>query len=148
MIPSSTEIENFKSNLQEINGKFGFSLYMTASMKMVPTKVGPAPLGGYLSYELPPAEGNFEVRCNVDFSGGRSDNDDSTNNLPEPLKHGIEHESAALQQYTNHMKHIWRLHDRAKMARIRQKLERFQQLLQRNSGLLSVPQRVHRRLWT
>ena len=29
----------------------------------------------------------------------------STKNLPEPLKHGIEHESAALQQYTNYMKH-------------------------------------------
>ena len=197
-IPSSTEIENFKSNLQEINGKFGVSLYMTAGMKMVPTKVGPAPLGGYLSYQLAPTEGNFEVRCNVDFSRGRSDNDlplttyphfplalvlplftitqcprehqefleslqlnendatslekdtvsqrssnrwwkerrpsitasqfgdilvrksvtklflerlvndcspNSTNNLPEPLKHGIEHESAALQQYTNYMKH-------------------------------------------
>ena len=32
-------------------------------------------------------------------------NPNSTNNLPEPLKHGIEHESAALQQYTNYMKH-------------------------------------------
>ena len=41
-----------------------------------------------------------------------------------------------------------RLHDRAKMARIRQKLERFQQFLQRNSELLSVPCRVHKRLWT
>ena len=41
-----------------------------------------------------------------------------------------------------------RLHDRAKMARIRQKLERFQQFLERNSELLSVPRRVHRRLWT
>ena len=41
-----------------------------------------------------------------------------------------------------------RLHDRAKMARIRQKLERFQQFLQRNSELLSVPCRVHRRLRT
>ena len=41
-----------------------------------------------------------------------------------------------------------RLHDRAKMARARQKLERFQQFLQRNSELLSVPRRVHRRLWT
>ena len=28
--------------------------------------------------------------------------------------HGIEHESAALQQYTNYMKHKGRLHDRAK----------------------------------
>ena len=37
VIPSSTEIENFKSNLQEINGKFGLSLYMTVGMKMVPT---------------------------------------------------------------------------------------------------------------
>ena len=34
------------------------------------------------------------------------------------------------------------------MARIRQKLEQFQQFLQRNSELLSVPQRVHRHLWT
>ena len=34
------------------------------------------------------------------------------------------------------------------MARLRQKLERFPQFLQRNSELLSVPQRVHRRLWT
>ena len=41
-----------------------------------------------------------------------------------------------------------RLHERAKMARIQQKLERFQQFLQRNSELLSVPCRVHRRLWT
>ena len=41
-----------------------------------------------------------------------------------------------------------RLHDRAKMARIRQKLERFQEFLQRNSEVLSVPQLVHRRLWT
>ena len=98
---------------------------MTAGMKMVPTKVGPVPLGGYLSYQLAPAEGNFEVRCNVDFSRGLSDN-----NLPDPLKHSIEHESAALQQYTNHMKHKGRLHDRAKMSRIRQKLERFQQFLQ------------------
>ena len=47
---------------------------MTAGMKMVPTKVGPAPLGGYLSYQLAPAEDNFEVRCNVDFSRGRCDN--------------------------------------------------------------------------
>ena len=121
---------------------------MTAGMKMAPTKVGPAPLGGYLSYQLAPAEGNFEVRYYVDFSRGRSDNADSTSTLPEPLKHGIKHESAALQQYTNHMKHKGRLHDRAKMARIRQKLERFQQFLLRNSELLSVPQRIHRRLRT
>lgn len=75
VIPSSTEIENFKSNLQEINGKFGLTLYMTAGIKMVPTKIGPARLGGYLSYQLAPTEGNFEVRCNVDFSRGCSDND-------------------------------------------------------------------------
>lgn len=74
-------------------------------MKLVPFKVGHAPLGVYLSYQLAPTEGNFEVRCNLDFSRGRSDNDESTNNLPEPLKHGIEHESAGLQQYTNYMKH-------------------------------------------
>ena len=41
-----------------------------------------------------------------------------------------------------------RLHDRAKMARIRQKLERFHEFLKRNSEVLSVPQLVHRRLWT
>ena len=34
------------------------------------------------------------------------------------------------------------------MARIRKKLKQFQQFLQRNSELLSVPQRVHRHLWT
>ena len=34
------------------------------------------------------------------------------------------------------------------MARIRKKLEQFQQFLQRNSELLSLPQRVHRHLWT
>ena len=56
--------------MQEINGKFGLSLYMTAGMKMVPTKAGPAPLGGYLSYQLAPAESNFEVGCNVDFQDG------------------------------------------------------------------------------
>ena len=130
---------------------------MTAGMKMVPTKVGPAPLEGYLSYQLAPAKCNFQVRCNVEFSRGWvlkswvlkcSDNDDRTNNLLEPLKYGIEHESAALQQYTNHMKHKRRLHDRARMPRIRQKLERFQQFLQRNSEFLFVLQRVHRRLWT
>lgn len=75
VIPRSTEIENFKSNLQEISGKFGLSLYMTTGMKMVPTRVGPAPSGGYLSYQLAPSDSNFEVRCNVDFSRGRSDND-------------------------------------------------------------------------
>ena len=48
----------------------------------------------------------------------------------------------------NHSLLEGRLHDRAKMARIRQKLERFQQFLQRNSEVLSVPCRVHRRLWT
>ena len=34
------------------------------------------------------------------------------------------------------------------MARIRQKVEQFQQFLQRNSELVSVPQRVQRHLWT
>ena len=34
------------------------------------------------------------------------------------------------------------------MARIQQKLEQFQQFLQRDSELLSIPQRVHRHLWT
>ena len=32
-------------------------------------------------------------------------NPNSSNNLPESLKHGIKHESAAFQQYTNNMEH-------------------------------------------
>lgn len=31
----------------------------------VPTRVGPAPLGGYLSYQLAPTAGNFKAAYNV-----------------------------------------------------------------------------------
>ena len=36
--------------------------------EIVPTRVGPAPLGGYLSYQMAPTEGNFKVTCNIDLS--------------------------------------------------------------------------------
>ena len=48
-VPSSTEIQNFKAHLQQVNKRFGIRLYMTSGDEKVPTKVGPAPLGGYLS---------------------------------------------------------------------------------------------------
>ena len=35
--------------------------------------MGPAPLGGYPSYQLAPTEGNFEVYCNVDLSDNCTD---------------------------------------------------------------------------
>ncbi|PFX31353.1 hypothetical protein AWC38_SpisGene3816 [Stylophora pistillata] len=35
VIPSSKEIENFKSNLQEIHGKLGLSIYMTVDGKVI-----------------------------------------------------------------------------------------------------------------
>ena len=73
--PSGIEIANFKSNLQQINKNFGLSLYMDKGTAMVPTKAGPAPLGGYLSYQLAPTEGNFTVTCNVDLSKGPTDID-------------------------------------------------------------------------
>lgn len=197
--PSNLEVENFKTHLQQVNKKFGLSLYMDAGTEVVPTKVGPAPLGGYLSYQLAPTEGNFKVVCNIDLSVGRNNNEvpitiyppfplstvcplysvtqcppehqsflDSlqlsereatevaketlrqrnsdrwwaerrkrvtasrfgevvhrrsvsnaflrglvgnqtwpgiSNNMPDPLKHGIEHESTALEQYCNYLKH-------------------------------------------
>ena len=197
--PSNTEIEGFKAHLQKLNKNFGLSLYMNTESKNVPTRVGPAPLGGYLSYQLAPTEGNFKVACNVDLSKQRTsdsvpitiypslplslvfplfnvtqcpsehqqfydslrisehdaaslefetqaqrnssrwwserrsrltastfgdilsrrsisnsflkglvkdmDTSGSLRNLPEPLKHGIEHESKALEQYQNYLKH-------------------------------------------
>ena len=69
--PSNTEIDGFKAYLQMLNKNFGLSLYMNTAGQNVPTKVGPAPLGGYLSYQLAPTEGNFKVACNVDFSKQR-----------------------------------------------------------------------------
>ena len=74
-VPSSTEIQNFKAHLQQVNKRFGISLYMTAGDQKVPTKVGPAPLGGYLSYQLAPTEGNFKVVCNIDLSRQRNGNE-------------------------------------------------------------------------
>ena len=66
--PSEIEIESFKAHLQNINKNFGLSLYMNTGGKSVPTRAGPAPLGGYLSYQMAPTEGNFKVTCNVDLS--------------------------------------------------------------------------------
>lgn len=66
--PSDIEIESFKAHLQNINKNFGLSLYMNTGGKSVPTRAGPAPLGGYLSYQMAPTEGNFKVTCNVDLS--------------------------------------------------------------------------------
>ena len=197
--PSNTEIECFKAHLQKLNKNFGLSLYMNTEGENVPTRVGPAPLGGYLSYQLAPTEGNFKVARNVDLSkqhnsdsipipiypsfplcsvfpmfnvtqcpsehqqfydslrisehdaallesetqtqrncsrwwserrsrltastfgdilsrksisnsflkglGKDQDTSGSLRNLPEPLKHGIEHESKALEQYQNYLKH-------------------------------------------
>ena len=197
--PSDIEIESFKAHLQNINKNFGLSLYMNTGGKSVPTRAGPAPLGGYLSYQMAPTEGNFKVTCNVDLSkqcnsntvpitnyrsfpvslylplfivtqctsehqqfydslriseqdanslesetqsqrnnsrwwserrprltastfgdilsrksvsnaflkGLVGDGNTSSNsrNLPEPLKHGIEYESKALEQYENYLKH-------------------------------------------
>ena len=63
--PSNTEIECFKGHLQKLNKNFGLSLYMNTEGENVPTRVGPAPLGGYLSYQLAPTAGNFKAAYNV-----------------------------------------------------------------------------------
>ena len=73
--PSNVEIESFISDLQQINTKFGLSLFMELGTEVVPTKVGPATLSGYLSYQLAPTEGNFKVSCNIDLSVGRNNNE-------------------------------------------------------------------------
>ena len=70
--PSNTEIEGFKAHLQKLDKNFGLSLYMNTVGENVPTRVGPAPLGGYLSYQLAPTEGNFKAACNVDLSRQRN----------------------------------------------------------------------------
>ena len=72
--PSDIEIESFKAHLQNMNKNFGLSLYMNTAGKNVPTILGPAPLGGYLSYQMAPTEGNFKVKCNVDLSEQRNNN--------------------------------------------------------------------------
>ena len=64
--PTNAEIESFKDDLKKVNKNFGLRLYMNAGSEKVPTRVGLAPLGGYLSYQM--AEGNFKVTCNVDLS--------------------------------------------------------------------------------
>ena len=197
--PGNTEIEAFKAHLQRLNKNFRLSLYMNTEGENVPTRVAPAPLGGYLSYQLAPTEGNFKVACDVDLPKQRDSNSvpitiyssfplslvfplfnvtqcpsehqqfydslrisehdaaslesetqtqrnssrwwserrsrltastfgdilgrtsisnsllkglvkdmdtsGSLRNLPEPLKHGIEHESKALEWYQNYLKH-------------------------------------------
>ncbi|RMX52285.1 hypothetical protein pdam_00025005 [Pocillopora damicornis] len=65
--PSNTEIECFKGHLQKLNKNFGLSLYMNTEGENVPTRVGPAPLGGYLSHQLAPTAGNFKAAYNVDL---------------------------------------------------------------------------------
>ena len=66
--PSQSDVDEFKTSLDQINPKYGLSLYMSTGAEMRPTKVGPAPLGGFLSYQLAPTEGNFCVMHNLDFS--------------------------------------------------------------------------------
>ncbi|CAH3173713.1 unnamed protein product [Porites lobata] len=66
--PTNAEIESFKDDLKKVNKNFGLSLYMNAGSEKVPTRAGLAPLGGYLSYQMAPTEGNFKVTCNVDLS--------------------------------------------------------------------------------
>lgn len=40
---------------------------MNTEGENVPTRVGPAPLRGYLSYQLAPTAGNFKAAYNVDL---------------------------------------------------------------------------------
>ena len=47
--PSNTEIKGLKAHLQKLNKNFGLSFYMNTEGENLPTRVGPAPLGGYLS---------------------------------------------------------------------------------------------------
>ena len=82
----ATEIEGFKAHLQKFNKNFGLSLYKNIEGENVPTRVGPAPLGGYLSYQFAPTEGNFKGACNVDMSKQcNSDSDLITIYLSFPL---------------------------------------------------------------
>lgn len=72
--PAYAEVKNFKASLQDINKAYGLSLYMNVNEKEVPTRMGPAPLGRYLGYQLAPTGGDFEVYCNVDLSNNCNDN--------------------------------------------------------------------------
>ena len=65
---NNTKIKCFKAHLQKLNKNFGLTLYMNTEGENVPSRVGPAPLGGYLSYQLASTEGDFKVACNVDLS--------------------------------------------------------------------------------
>ena len=49
--PSQSDVDEFKTSLNQINPKYGLSLYMSTGAEMRPTKVGPAPLGGFLSWQ-------------------------------------------------------------------------------------------------
>ena len=66
--PCESEVAAFKSRVTKINHNYGLSPYMSAGTETVPTKVGPAPLGGFLSYQLAPTESNFSVTHNLDLS--------------------------------------------------------------------------------
>ena len=59
--PSNTEIEGFKAHLQKLNKNFELSLCMNTEGVNVPTRVGPTPFGGYLSYQIASTEGKFNV---------------------------------------------------------------------------------------
>jgi len=81
--PSNTAIEGLKqpltfkmdlkkSPLQKSNKNVWLNLYMDTEGENVPTRVGPAPLGGYFNYQIAPTEGNFKVACNVDLPKQRN----------------------------------------------------------------------------
>ena len=71
--PSNQDIGSFKARLNEENSQYGLSLYMsTTTEKSVPTKVGQAPLGSYLSYQLARTEGDFSVSHNMIFPRSQS----------------------------------------------------------------------------
>ena len=71
--PSNQDIGSFKARLNEENSQYGLSLYTsTTTGKSVPTNVGQAPLGSYLSYQLAPTEGDFSVSHNMIFPRSQS----------------------------------------------------------------------------
>ena len=72
--PRQSDVDIFKGRVAKINANYGLSLYISAASEMRPTKVGPVPLGGFLSYQLAPTEGNFAVTHNLDFSREPADN--------------------------------------------------------------------------
>ena len=64
--PSDVEIESFKSDLEQMNTKFGLSLLMQLGTDVAPT----------MSYQLALTEGNLKVFCNIDLSVGRNNNEE------------------------------------------------------------------------